>query len=1452
MKNAQNSKVICVLGMHCSGTSAVARGLLAMDVALGDKLSIEPAFDNLKGFWEDREIVSLNERLLDKLGMNWHSLKLIEPFQWETPEVLSIKLEAIELIRNRFGKYSIWGFKDPRTSRLLPFWKSVFAHIGVKDNYLMVIRNPISVARSLLKRNNIPFEKSHLLWLIHYLFAISEIKDKLFAIVDYDNLLAEPITNFQRIAAKLNIPLNSSINNQLKEYAEDFISQELCHTHFSIEDVNLDLKMPELTKKLYKILYELTHNHSPLSQTDFGNLEILKDNLLNLNPLLIYIDEIESSFRSDLEMLQNALSEGNMYVKKLEAQLQEKNTELIRHKDTINELTTKSEYQEAQLIEKNTELIRHKDTINELTTKSEYQQRYYEQEISRISANTFFLREHVSSLQLRLNSILNSKTWKIGQLYGKYFGVESFWRQSISKLLGKKETINTHNVATQSLTSNESIIISELAAKQKKITPPEHQISEITTESASQQKDKNLPEAVIPEGALKGNLYDVFIFSMIDFDFLYQRPQQLALHFTKKGHRVFYLKITEFLPIDDERFFYVRAITPRLYEVFLQCPKLLDVYGGSIDEAAFSSLYNSLKRLRIYFNMATTLGIVHNPIWTSLALEMKKNHGWTLHYDCLDEWETFKGIGEYLLEQEKVLAQNCDILSVTSKKLLEKWKKTNDNCILVRNACDYEHFSGAKENDIIAEKKKPIIGFFGSIAYWLEVEYISYAASSRRDWNFILLGGIFTDVSSIEKLPNVHLLGNQPYELMRDYLFNFDVCLIPFKKNKITEAVDPVKLYEYFSLGKPVVARDLDEIRFYGDLLYLFDSKEDFLMAIEKALAEDSGELRQKRITVAATNTWNDRIKQIDEAVINKYKKVSIIVVTYNNIDYNKLCLQSILEKTDYPDYEVIVVDNASTDATQDYLLSLEDKRIKIILNQNNEGFARANNIGIKEASGEYLVFLNNDTVVTKGWISKLVNYLDGHPEIGLIGPVTNFCGNEAKIDVTYTTLEEMDKFAYHYTKSNEGIFSDIRMLAFYCVGIRRDTLDKVGLLDENFGIGMFEGDDFSLRIERLGLRIVCAEDIFIHHFGQASFKKLIDNGQYNSLFEANKKYFEQKWGISWQPHTLRKKDFNPSQGRVQEDIKDNSMTLASSNNELLQTKQQWGKEAGSWKVGRGIFWLEHEEVQKRIKHKVSGNYSKNHIQYLISYMTEQGYKLPVERCLTLGCGVGQLERELAHHNFTLHHDAYDVSDKALEEAIIAASKEKLNHIHYEVRNINEIMLPADNYDVIFGFGSVHHFLKLEHIFNEVNKSLKKNGIFFLSEYIGPSFFQWSERQLEVINCLLKILPKRFKADVSNPSVYKEFYLRPTINEVRSVDPSEACRSEEIVPLLNKYFDVVEIKETGGAILHSLLTNIAGNFKTDSEIDMKLLNAIFSIEDVLMAEGDIISDFAVIIAKKKN
>jgi GT2 family glycosyltransferase len=250
----------------------------------------------------------------------------------------------------------------------------------------------------------------------------------------------------------------------------------------------------------------------------------------------------------------------------------------------------------------------------------------------------------------------------------------------------------------------------------------------------------------------------------------------------------------------------------------------------------------------------------------------------------------------------------------------------------------------------------------------------------------------------------------------------------------------------------------------------------------------------------------------------------SIVVAVLDNLAPTRMTLESVLANTGVP-YEVIVVDNGSARPTRDYLeaLAARNRHVRLIRNERNRGFAAATNQGLAAARAERLILLNNDTIVPPGWLAGITRHL-ADSAIGLVGPTTNRCGGAAEIRTSYTSYGEMLEFARsHEEAMADRSPADIAVAEMFCTAMRGDVFQEVGGLDERFEIGMFEDDDYSRRIREAGYRVVCAENAFVHHFGEASLGQLAADGRYGELFHANRRRFEEKWDVSWESHDRRR-----------------------------------------------------------------------------------------------------------------------------------------------------------------------------------------------------------------------------------------------------------------------------------------------------------------------------------------
>jgi GT2 family glycosyltransferase len=273
--------------------------------------------------------------------------------------------------------------------------------------------------------------------------------------------------------------------------------------------------------------------------------------------------------------------------------------------------------------------------------------------------------------------------------------------------------------------------------------------------------------------------------------------------------------------------------------------------------------------------------------------------------------------------------------------------------------------------------------------------------------------------------------------------------------------------------------------------------------------------------TPCAPEPW--RWRATDRAIRSSFSRASIIVVTFDNLVFTRLCLESLLGNTRYPNYEVIVVDNGSRDGTPAYLRDVARRHahVRVLFNKENVGFAAANNQALQRATGDVLVLLNNDTIVPPGWLIRLARHLED-PAIGMVGPVTNRSGRESEIDAPYRTYGEMIEFARERAVAQEGERFNVQTVTMFCAAMRRDAYERVGSLDEQFAVGTFEDDDYSVRLQRAGYRLACADDVFVHHFDKASFGKLVPTGEYGDLLRANQRRFEDKWGAPWRGGSRR------------------------------------------------------------------------------------------------------------------------------------------------------------------------------------------------------------------------------------------------------------------------------------------------------------------------------------------
>lgn len=288
----KSPRVIAVIGMHRSGTSAMTRALGYIGANLGhDFIETMPEV-NAKGFWEDATLNALNIKVLNTLGIDWLTNRSIPRERFDEADLLPLQEEAAKILRTKLENSAVFAFKDPRTSILLPFWKRAFASVEIVPSYLVALRNPISVAESLRIRDGFDSAKSAALWLNHTLQSLMETQGERRVVVDYDLLMERPVIELRRIARILTLS-SPSLEGET-EFASQFLATELRHCYSEDGASAANSGMPAITMSLFSILLKVARDELDLEAPPVRDkLAEVTQFISEIQAILAYADTLE-------------------------------------------------------------------------------------------------------------------------------------------------------------------------------------------------------------------------------------------------------------------------------------------------------------------------------------------------------------------------------------------------------------------------------------------------------------------------------------------------------------------------------------------------------------------------------------------------------------------------------------------------------------------------------------------------------------------------------------------------------------------------------------------------------------------------------------------------------------------------------------------------------------------------------------------------------------------------------------------------------------------------------------------------------------------------------------------------------------------------------------------------------------------------------------------------------
>ena len=256
-------------------------------------------------------------------------------------------------------------------------------------------------------------------------------------------------------------------------------------------------------------------------------------------------------------------------------------------------------------------------------------------------------------------------------------------------------------------------------------------------------------------------------------------------------------------------------------------------------------------------------GFDHIILWISLptAVDMvgSLNEQASIYY-CGDDFAGLDGVDHATVApMERELAQKVDLILVVSKILARKF--TNPNTIILPHGVDYRLFSTPAQRPADLPEDGPIAGFYGSISPWLDIDLLAQSAIAMPSWQFVFIGDIKTDISSLQALPNVHFLGPRPHHQLPSYVQHWNVAMLPFRNNRQIEACNPLKLREYLASGTPIAATAFPAVREYDTLVAIQSHREPFSRVILRA--EQQQQAKNLRQETVASESWQHRAAEL-------------------------------------------------------------------------------------------------------------------------------------------------------------------------------------------------------------------------------------------------------------------------------------------------------------------------------------------------------------------------------------------------------------------------------------------------------------------------------------------------------------------------------------------------------------------------------------------------------------
>lgn len=368
---------------------------------------------------------------------------------------------------------------------------------------------------------------------------------------------------------------------------------------------------------------------------------------------------------------------------------------------------------------------------------------------------------------------------------------------------------------------------------------------------------------------------DIVFLPMADWHTCIQRSQHLAMAFASQGYRCFYLnphlgrEFSQVYPQSPRTM--VRQVFDNVWELHCHLWREPVFHQRRLSKREIAEINARISTVLSRARTRRVVILLSFPTWKDVALTLKERFDGLIVYDSHDWLAGFGNIAGELLESESDCFHVSDAVVFSSEPLLQRALNQHPGLRplfrTVRNAVSKNHLGkDIRVNEIRPGDTTRIrVGYVGALESWFDAEAVDLACRTHPEWSFVLVGFVGSEaVRRLGRYPNVTLPGYVPYNRLAGYLESFDVAMIPFLRNELTVAVNPLKLYEYFLYGFPVVSSRLPEVEKYDGLVYLADNSKGFVKELEKAVSECDPTLRDRRTEIAKTESWDDRREQLE------------------------------------------------------------------------------------------------------------------------------------------------------------------------------------------------------------------------------------------------------------------------------------------------------------------------------------------------------------------------------------------------------------------------------------------------------------------------------------------------------------------------------------------------------------------------------------------------------------